>query len=97
MSARKKTLKRIPHFRSEDEERAFWATHEAGQYFDFEAAVPAHFAELKPTTQAISVRLPVSMLEELKRQANQKDVPYQSLLKVYLSEQLTRERKKAPA
>ncbi len=97
MSARKKTGRAIPRFRSEDEERAFWAKHEALDYFDLEQARPGSFPELRPTTQAISVRLPVSMLEELKRQANQKDVPYQSLLKVYLSEQLARERKKAPA
>ena len=97
MSARKKTGKAIPAFRSEDEERAFWAKGESGEYFDLDQATAASFPQLRPTTQAISVRLPVSMLEELKRQANQKDVPYQSLLKVYLSDQLARERKRTPA
>ena len=97
MTLRKKGAKAIPHFRSEDEERAFWARHDALDFFDFEQAAPASFPQLRPTTQAISVRLPVSMLEELKRQANQRDVPYQSLLKVYLSDQLARERKRTPA
>jgi predicted DNA binding CopG/RHH family protein len=97
MSVRKKKLKPIPRFRSEDEERAFWASHDSTEYFDWDNAVEAQFPNLRPTTTAISLRLPVTMLEELKRQANQKDVPYQSLLKVYLSEQLARERKKAPA
>jgi predicted DNA binding CopG/RHH family protein len=97
MSVRKKSVKTIPQFRSEDEERSFWARHDTVDYFDFEQAAPVSFPHLRPTTQAISVRLPVSMLEELKRQANQRDVPYQSLLKVYLSDQLARERKRTPA
>ena len=97
MSARKKKLKPIPRFRSEDAERAFWAHHDATDYFDWDNAVEGRFTNLRPTTTAISVRIPVTMLEELKRQANAKDVPYQSLLKVYLSDQLARERKRTPA
>jgi len=90
--------KRIPRFKSEDEERAFWATHEALDYFDAAKAVKATFPNLKPTSAHISLRLPIMMLDELKVLANQRDVPYQSLMKVYLAERLASERgRKVPA
>jgi predicted DNA binding CopG/RHH family protein len=90
--------KTIPRFNSEDAERRFWAEHDTTEYFDWTKAKQPPLANLKPSTTSISLRLPVSMLEELKTLANEKDVPYQSLLKVYLAERLTRERgRKVPA
>lgn len=93
MSARKpRSRKAIPRFASEDKERQFWATHDTVDYFDWPQAVQPAFPSLRPTTTSISIRLPVSMLDELKALANEKDVPYQSLMKVFLSERLARER-----
>ena len=93
MSKRKpKSSKAIPAFTSEDQERKFWAEHDSTAYFDWNKAVQPTFPELKPTTTAISIRLPITMLEELKSLANQQDVPYQSLMKLYLAERIKRER-----
>jgi predicted DNA binding CopG/RHH family protein len=83
----------IPSFRSEDEEREFWATADSTEYFDWSKARRAVFPNLKPSTATISLRLPQGMLDELKVLANQRDVPYQSLLKVFLSERITAERR----
>lgn len=80
--------KPIPRFRDEDEERAFWATHDATDYFDWSASQPAVLPSLKPSTETISLRLPASLLADLKILANRLDVPYQSLLKVYLAERV---------
>ena len=94
----KLTKKPIPRFHSEDAERRFWAEHDTTDYFDWTKAKQPPLASLKPSTTSISLRLPVSMLEELKTLANEKDVPYQSLWKVYLAERLARERgRKVPA
>jgi hypothetical protein len=79
--------KTIPKFRSEDEERKFWATADSTQYLDWSTAKRSKPTRLKPTLRTISLRLPVSMIED------QRDVPYQSLLKVFLAERLARERK----
>jgi predicted DNA binding CopG/RHH family protein len=84
--------KAIPRFTNEDEERDFWASHDTVDYFDWSKAVPATFPELKPSTTTISLRLPASMIEELKALANERDVPYQSLMKVFLAERIARER-----
>lgn len=84
--------KRPPRFRSEDAEREFWAAHDVVEYFDWERAVPGSFPKLKPSTTTISLRLPESLLNDLKVLANQRDVPYQSLLKVFLAERVARER-----
>ena len=93
MSKRKpKSSKTVPSFTSEDQERKFWAEHDSTEYFDWSKAVQPSFPELKPSTTAISIRLPISMLEELKSLANQQDVPYQSLMKLYLAERIKRER-----
>jgi predicted DNA binding CopG/RHH family protein len=95
MSARKKKVaekKALPRFRSEDAEREFWADHDVVDYFDWDEAVPGSFPALKPSTTTISLRLPESLLEELKALANERDVPYQSLLKVFLAERVARER-----
>ena len=99
MSGRKKTVRKpIPRFVSEDAERRFWAEHDTTEYFNWSQAVDPPFPNLKPSTTAISLRLPVTMLEELKALANAKDVPYQSLLKVFLADRLARERgRRAPA
>ena len=82
----------VPKFRTEDEERDFWADHDVVDYFDWEKSVAGSFPALKPSTQTISLRLPKALLEELKTLANERDVPYQSLLKVFLAERVARER-----
>ena len=97
MSARKKksqSRKPVPRFGSEDAERRFWAKHDSLDYFDWSKAVRPAFPNLKPSTTAISIRLPVSMVEELKTLANEQDVPYQSLMKVFLADRLVRERRR---
>jgi len=91
-SMRDMKRKAIPKFKSEDEERKFWATEDSTEYLDWRSGKHRKFVHLKPTLKTISLRLPVSMIEDLKVLANQRDVPYQSLLKVFLAERLTRER-----
>jgi len=88
----KRPLKRIPEFRSEDEERTFWATagRDSTQYLDWSKARFARFPNIKLSTQAISLRLPVSLLEAIKLEANKRDVPYQSLIKVWLAEKVSK-------
>ena len=88
----KSKLKRIPRFASEATEQEFWATADTTEYFDWSKARRAVFPNLKPTTTPISVRLPQTLLLELKRLANERDVPYQSLMKVYLAERVAQER-----
>lgn len=83
----------VPRFASEDDERAFWARHDVTDYFDWSRAVLATFPNLRPSTTTISIRLPEPMLEELKALANERDVPYQSLMKVFLAERIARERR----
>lgn len=82
----KKLLKPIPKFRSITAERKFWETHDTTQYLDWSQAQPARFPNLKPSTKSISLRLPVHLLERIKVEANRRDVPYQSLIKVWLDE-----------
>ncbi len=88
----RKTDKAIPKFKNEDEERDFWATHSPLDYFDSKKLKRASFPKLKPSLKSISIRLPEDMLAELKILANKKDVPYQSLAKVYLARQIALER-----
>ena len=88
----KKSRVKVPPFASEDAERKYWAEHDVTDQFDFSKAIQPNFPNLKPSTTAISLRLPVSMLEELKALANKQDVPYQSLMKLYLNERIRRER-----
>jgi predicted DNA binding CopG/RHH family protein len=78
----------IPKFQSEDRERAFWAEHDSTDYIDWSSAKKAVFPRLKPSTKTISLRLPEILLEDLKYLANKRDVPYQSLLKVFLAERV---------
>ncbi len=83
---------KIPKFKNEDEERKFWATHSPLDYFDSSTARRVLFPNLKPSLKSISIRLPADMLAELKVLANKKDVPYQSLAKMYLARQIALER-----
>jgi predicted DNA binding CopG/RHH family protein len=88
----KRTDTKIPKFKNEDEERKFWATHSPLDYFDSSSARRVLFPNLKPSLKSISIRLPADMLAELKILANKKDVPYQSLVKIYLARQIALER-----
>jgi predicted DNA binding CopG/RHH family protein len=90
-----KKLKAVPEFRSDEEAGAFWMSHDAAEYLELSKAQPVRFAKLRPSTATISLRLPQAMLEELRVLANERDVPYQSLLKVYLAERIAQERKPA--
>jgi len=81
----KTPIKTRPAFKTEDEERDFWATHSPLDYFDISKAKRATFPNLRPTLKSISIRLPEDMVDELKVLANKRDVPYQSLAKLYLS------------
>ena len=83
--------KPVPEFRSEAEERAFWEKHDTADYLDWSRAEVAQFPNLKLSTSTISLRLPAQLLADLKRLANKRDVPYQSLLKVYLAERVAAE------
>lgn len=87
--------KALPEFRSEDEEREFWGAHDSTEFIDWRSAVRQKLPNLKPTLRTISLRLPVSMIEDLKVLANKRDVPYQSLLKVFLAERLKKELRRA--
>jgi predicted DNA binding CopG/RHH family protein len=84
-----KKLKPVPHFTSEAQERKFWETHDSAEYVDWNKAKRARFPNLKPSTTAISLRLPVSLLEQIKVAANKRDVPYQSLIKAWLAEKVS--------
>ncbi len=89
-----KKLKKVPTFNNEEEEFEFWSTHDSTEYVDWSKAARASFLSLKPSTRTISLRLPAWLLDELKVLANKQDIPYQSLLKIYLSERIAQERKK---
>ena len=84
-------LNKIPKFKNEDEERKFWSTHSPVDFLDQLEPVEFDLSELKPSTRTISLRLPESMISQLKRLANKRDVPYQSLLKIFLGEKIQEE------
>ena len=84
-------MKKIPKFTSETEEQKFWSKTDSAEYIDWEKSKSVILPNLKPSTKKISLRLPESMIEELKLLANKRDVPYQSLLKMYLSEKISQE------
>ena len=88
---KKVEMKKIPKFRNEDEERDFWASHDSTDYIDWSAAKEVVMPNLKPTLKTISIRLPEIMIEELKLIANKRDVPYQSLMKMFLAERVEQE------
>jgi len=83
-----KKFKEIPTFANESEEHEFWLTHDTTDYLDWSKSQRVTFPNLKPTTQSISLRLPLWMLDSIKTTANRQDVPYQSLIKVWLNEKL---------
>ena len=86
-----KKLKKIPKSKSEVEEREFWQNSDSTEYIDWGKAKRVTFPNLKPSTKTISIRLPESMLEEIKSLANKRDVPYQSLIKIILKERIDNE------
>ncbi len=86
------TRKKIPTFKDEEAEREFWSSADSTEYIDWSRAQPLVTPNLRPTLRTISLRLPESMIAELKLLANQRDVPYQSLLKVFLADRLKQER-----
>jgi len=81
-----------PEFDTEDEERAFWETHDSSDYVDWKQATPVSLPNLKPSTKTISLRLPEALLERIKIEAHKRDMPYQSLIKVWLAEDIVRHR-----
>lgn len=81
-------LKTIPRFRGERDEREFWESHDSTDYVDWSKAQRARLPNLKPSTTAISLRLPMSLLDRIKVEANKRDVPYQSLIKTWLAEKV---------
>lgn len=91
-----KKLKPIPQFKNEDEEDKFWATHDSTDYFDInKAIINPSFPNLKPSTKTITIRVTQSLLDSLKMIANKKDVPYQSLVKIFLDDKVKEEYKAA--
>ena len=85
--------KKIPKFKSEDQEREFWSKADSTEYLDWAKAKETILPNLKPSVKKISLRLPELMIEELKLLANKRDIPYQSLLKIFLAERIQRELK----
>jgi predicted DNA binding CopG/RHH family protein len=83
-----KKLKSIPKFRDEAAERRFWETHDSSNYVDWNKAERVRLPNLKPSTESISLRLPVTLLERIKIAVNKRDVPYQSLIKIWLAEKM---------
>lgn len=86
-----KKLKKIPRFKNEDEENEFWSTHDSTEYIDWSKAKRVVFPNLKPSTKTITIRVPQYLLDSLKTLANKKDVPYQSLVKIFLDEKVKEE------
>ena len=91
--SRPRQRKPIPSFRDEQEEREFWETHDTTDYVDWSRGQIVRFPNLKPTTTTISLRLPAPLLADLKALANKRDVPYQSLLKVFVAERVAAEQR----
>jgi len=89
----KTAKKAVPELKTEEEARAFWESHDSTDYLDWSQAERGRFPNLKPTTKAISLRLPVALLEQIKVEANKRDMPYQSLIKAWLAEEIGRHRR----
>lgn len=87
-------LKQIPEFSSETEERAFWEINDSTEYLDWSKAKTGRFPNLKPSTKTISLRLPESLLDRIKIEANRRDMPYQSLIKAWLVEDVEEQRRR---
>ncbi|MCB9057477.1 MAG: BrnA antitoxin family protein [Calditrichae bacterium] len=88
-------LKNIPEFQTDDQEREFWSDEDSTDYIDWRKSKPMFFSKLKPSTKTISLRLPEFLLEELRMLANKRDIPYQSLIKMFLKDKIDQELKKA--
>lgn len=86
-------LKKIPDFKSEQEEREFWETHDSSEYLDLSKAKRAILPNLKPSTKTISLRLPEGLLDSIKVEANKRDMPYQSLIKAWLAKEVQENRR----
>lgn len=86
-----KNKKPIPVFKNENEERDFWSKNDATEYINWEKGEKKVFSKLKPSTKTISLRLPEFILDELKQMANKRDVPYQSLIKIFLKDRIDQE------
>ena len=82
---------KIPKFKSEKEEREYWASHDSTEHIDWSKAQKITLSNLKPSLKTISIRLPEIMIEELKLLANKRDVPYQSLMKMFIAERVEQE------
>lgn len=85
-------LKQIPEFKTEAEERSFWESHDSSDYVDWNKAETVSLARLKPSTKTISLRMPEGLLDRIKIEANKRDMPYQSLIKAWLVEDVGRRR-----
>jgi len=81
-------LKKVPSFNTEIEERKFWESHDSSEYLDLSKAQRAVLPNLKPSTKTISLRLPEGLLDNIKVEANKRDMPYQSLIKVWLAKEI---------
>ena len=86
-------VKKVPKTKSEQEEREFWETHDSSDYLDWAQAKAVSLPNLKPSTRTISLRLPEGLLDSIKIEANKRDIPYQSLIKVWLAEDVKRSRR----
>lgn len=84
-------MKKLPNFKNEDEEREYWAKHELSDVFDIKKRARVVFPNLKPSTKTITIRVPEALLSTLKAISNKKDVPYQSLVKIFLAEKIKEE------
>ena len=88
-----KAIRRIPKFESEAQEREFWAKHDSTAYVNWRQAKRLRLSSLRPATRTVSIRLPVTMIESLKILANERDVPYKALLKMFLADRIKEERR----
>lgn len=86
-----KKVREVPRFRSDEEAGAFWQSHDTTAYVDWSAAQRVQFTKLRPSTTTISLRLPQGLLDALRVLANERDVPYQSLLKIFLADRIAQE------
>lgn len=86
-------LKKLPAFKTEAEERVFWESHDSTDYVDWKTAQRVSFPNLKPSTKTISIRLPEALLDRIKIEANRRDMPYQSLIKAWLAEDVEESRR----
>ena len=86
-----KKLKKIPQFKDEEEESKFWSTHDSTDYVDWSKAKRGLFPNLKPTSKLISIRFPVSVIDRLKTLANRMEIPYQSLIKIFVNKEIQKE------